>query len=119
MFDKPDPMTRLMPYVEATKASLRWFWTSRPALSLPLHHRRAAAADPALEWDPDSRSYRRKRRASPAPPTATEGEGGQNVYGPTPARPAAATKKSANLISQPGCASGARPRAHAREGDEA
>ncbi len=66
-----------LPYVEVTKAGLRWSWTSRPAASLPFHHRQAAAADPTLEWDEDSRSYRRKPKASPAPRQASGGSAGE------------------------------------------
>jgi hypothetical protein len=73
-----DPVTlspRLKPWIEATKARLRWYWTSRPAASLERHHRQAAARDPTLEWDEGSRSYRRKHRTPPASREASDGRG--------------------------------------------
>ena len=106
-----------LPYVEATKARLRWFWTSRRAASLPLHHRRAAAADPTLKFDEDSRSYRLRAEASPSPPLATRRdgamEGGQKVEDGSGPRPAAAKNKDANMGFQPGTASGAHARGRA------
>lgn len=69
--ERPEPTWRYMPYVEVTKAGMRYFLTSRPALALSPALRRQAAADPALEWDPATYSYRRKRRPTPAPPETT------------------------------------------------
>ena len=104
-------------YVEVTKARQRWFWTSRPAARLPLHDRGAAAADPALEFDWDSRSYRRKLRATPSPPLATSGPDPLPLLKVTDvkrSRPAAAKNKNANVGFQPGKASGARGRSRSR-----
>jgi hypothetical protein len=71
-----DPVRRRLsgytPFVAVTKARMRWYLTSRPAIALSLHHRRLAAADPALEYDPATYSYRRKRRTTPAPSPANE-----------------------------------------------
>ena len=48
-----------MPSVRSSyRAALRYMATSRPALSLDKETRRAAAADPGLEWDPDTHRYR-------------------------------------------------------------
>jgi hypothetical protein len=74
--DGRHPLSGYMPFVVATKARIRWFLTSRPAIALSLHHRRLAASDPALEYDPATYSYRRKRRATPAPPETTGNEEG-------------------------------------------
>lgn len=70
---KPVDRSVYMPFVEATKARVRWFLTSRPAIALSKRDRRRAAADPALEWNAATHSYQRKRRV---PPNDVEGDGG-------------------------------------------
>lgn len=45
----------------SASAQLRYFASSRPAILLTREQRRAAAADPALEWDASRHGYRLKR----------------------------------------------------------
>lgn len=63
------------------QAQLRYMATSRPALSLSRAQRQAAAADPGLEWDEQTGSYRRARKgqrhqSSQKGADNTQGEGG-------------------------------------------
>lgn len=92
---------RGMRFFHASERSVvRDMATSRPALSLPAHIRRAAAADPGLEWDAASYRYRRKARTTPPPSLATgdhaEPEGGQKLSDGLDPRPVAARNKNAN-----------------------
>lgn len=50
--------------VHDARQSFLYFVTSRPAIQLSKDQRRAAANDPALEYDPTIYGYRRKRRRS-------------------------------------------------------
>jgi hypothetical protein len=61
----------------SARAHLRYMATSRPAIQLDREMRCAAAADPALVWDPQTFRYRRVRKApsAPSPPPLQHGGG--------------------------------------------